>query len=148
MSLDQNKDVTHRFIDEWLNRQNQQSLEELTTPDYALYYPGQPGSLDRSQAPSLLTQFHAAFPDFFIRIDGMVAEGDWVAVMCTATGTNSGPYMGMQPTGKAIGVSIATFYRLRDGKIVEDRPVIDTMGMWQQLGVAPQMAAAEPALVP
>lgn len=146
MSIAQNKDIVHRFVDEVVNGRNQQSLNELTAPDYALHFPGLPRPVDRSHQLDVVAQLHAAFPDLFVAIDTIIAEGDWVALMITVTGTNRGPYQGLPPTGKPVNVPGSAFYRLRDGKIIEDRPLFDQMAILQQLGALPPVAVAEPAL--
>lgn len=144
MSPEQNKDVAHRFVDEVINGQAPQSMEDLTTRDYALYFPGRPGALDRSQAHEVVSQLHTAFPDFRVTIDTIIAEGDWVAMMFTLTGTNLGHFQGHEPTAKRVRVPGQVFYYLRDGRIVEDRPVFDQMTMLQQMGLAKGMG--QPAM--
>jgi len=142
MTPEDNKNIVGRFIDQVINGQSEQALEHLTTRDYVLYFPGVPGALDRSQSHSIVTQLHNAFPDFRVAVQAMVADNDWVAV--TVTGTNKGPYMGMQPTGKRVRVPGAVFYHLRDGKIVEDRPVYDQLTLLRQMGLA--TGTAEPVI--
>jgi steroid delta-isomerase-like uncharacterized protein len=144
MTTEQNKDIAHRFIDEVINGQSQQALEELTTRDYALYFPGMAGGLDRSQSQVVVSQLHTAFPDFRVTIEAIIAEQDWVAMMFSITGTNSGHFMGMEPTGKRVRVPGQVFYHVRDGRISEDRPVFDQLTMLQQLGLTPRMA--QPAM--
>jgi predicted ester cyclase len=144
MSIEENKEVTRRFVDEVINGQDQKALEELTTRDYALYFPGLAGALDRSQSREIVSQLHTAFPDLRITAETAIADGDWVAMMFTVTGTNDGPFQGIQPTGKRIRVPGSVFYQLRDGMIVEDHPVFDRMTMFEQMGIAVQVG--EPAL--
>jgi predicted ester cyclase len=51
-----------------------------------------------------ISEFYSAFPDLHFTINGMVAEGDKVAVRLTGTGTNKGAFMGSPPTNKKITV--------------------------------------------
>jgi predicted ester cyclase len=69
-----------------------------------------------------------------------VAEGDQVVLRYTATGTYTGSIMGSKPTGKAISIRGLTYYRLSDGKIVEDDP-ISNQDIMQLLGVKLPVAA-------
>jgi predicted ester cyclase len=75
-----------------------------------------------------------AVPDFQFSIENLVAEGDQVVARFTMTGTNTGSVMGSKPTGKAFSVRGMTYYRLANGKIVEDDPITN-QDMIQLLGI-------------
>jgi len=82
-----------------------------------------------------------AFPDLVWTVEDMVSDGDTVAVRYTMRGTHQGPFAGVSPTGRAVVAQSMAFYRLVDGKIVEERAQLDMLGVLQQLGAA---AGAEP----
>lgn len=85
----------------------------------------------------LVTTYRTAFPDIHLTIDDWVVEGDKVAGRWTARGTNTGPLMGMPPTGKSAtvtGISILTF---ANDQVTAQHTNWDAMGMLQQLGVIP-----------
>lgn len=84
----------------------------------------------------------AAFPEYEMHIEKLIAENDVVSVIGRAGGTHKGVFMGMPPTGKSWDVPIHITYRVRDGKIVEHWMVIDTMAFMQQLGLVPNPAKA------
>jgi steroid delta-isomerase-like uncharacterized protein len=67
----------------------------------------------------------------------MVADGDTVAVRYTMTGTHRGDFAGVPPTGKAVVAQSMAFYRLADGKIVEERAQLDMLSVLEQLGAVP-----------
>jgi predicted ester cyclase len=86
------------------------------------------------------------FPDWRDEILEMVAEGDVVVVRLRASGThkgvskraiNGGMLVGVPPTGKRFEIEFIRWYRIRDGKIVEQYIVRDDIGMMRQLGVVP-----------
>jgi predicted ester cyclase len=63
-------------------------------------------------------------------------NGDTVAVYYRATGTHSGEFMGIAPTGKRFDVRGADIVRFgNDGLAHEHWGVFDAFGMMQQLGV-------------
>jgi len=67
-----------------------------------------------------VSEFRSAFPDFRIRIDDQIAEGDKVMVHATIRGTHQREFRGMAPTGKQIeqrGFSVFRFSP--EGKVVE-----------------------------
>lgn len=79
----------------------------------------------------------AAFPDFKMVPQHMIAEGDMVATYVTASGTQQGEFAGVPPTNKSASVGVADFMRVKDGKVVEHWGITDMMSMLQQLGVIP-----------
>ena len=79
----------------------------------------------------------AAFPNYELRIEQMIAEDDLVAVIGRASGTHQGPFMRMPPTGKSWDVPLHITYRVKDGKIIEHWLVLDTAAFMQQLGMIP-----------
>ena len=74
-----------------------------------------------------------SFPDWEEHVDEIIEEGDRVAVRFTATGTQRGPFVGIAPTGRKVTVKEASFYRVMDGKIVEQWGMPDVNGMLTQL---------------
>ncbi|HET9906857.1 MAG TPA: ester cyclase [Anaerolineales bacterium] len=82
----------------------------------------------------------AAFPEYEMHIEKLIAEDDLVSVIGRAGGTHKGPFMGMPPTGKSWDVPIHITYRIQGGKIVEHWMVIDTAAFMQQLGMIPSAA--------
>ena len=92
-----------------------------------------------------VAQYLAAFSHTQSVVEDQVAEGDRVVVRLTFTGTHTGPWMGIPPTGKPVTVKGMALYRLQDGKIVEQWTIGDTLGLLQQLGaVAWPMHSGEP----
>ena len=138
MSTEQNKAVVRRFVEEVLNKGNLALTGELFASDYTNYGFGPP--FGREGFAAVIGQFHSAFPDLRITIENMIAEGDRVVIRGTARGTHRGEFNGIPPTGKQITVPLMTEYRLTNGKIVEDRPLIDMSGLLQQIGAVPALA--------
>jgi predicted ester cyclase len=76
--------------------------------------------------------FVTAFPDLKLVNDKVIVKGDYVTVISTGTGTNTGPLMGMAPTGKWAKVGASDVWLVRDGKLAEAWHVEQMM---MQLGV-------------
>ena len=81
----------------------------------------------------------AAFPNYELIAEDMIAEGDKVVVRSTFRGTHKGDLMGIAPTGKQVTMPLILIYRIADDKIVEHWMQTDALGMMQQLGVIPPM---------
>ena len=75
-----------------------------------------------------------AFPDFTVSDDDVVAEGDTVAARCTVSGTHTGAFLGMAPSGRSFETQEVMIARFRGGRIVELRSLVDELSQRQQLG--------------
>jgi SnoaL-like polyketide cyclase len=64
-------------------------------------------------------------------------EGDYVATRWFVRGRHQGELMGTSPSGREIAFSGVTISRCRDGKIVEEWEICDTLGLLQQIGALP-----------
>jgi predicted SnoaL-like aldol condensation-catalyzing enzyme len=110
MSTDENKAVVRRFITEVLVGGNVDVADEVLAPNYVNRAMG----TDRADFKA----FIAGSPVFSERrfdIDDLVAEGDAVVARFSFEITD--------PAGKKISARGLTYYRLADGKIVEDDPI-------------------------
>lgn len=138
MSLEENKVIVRRFFEELLSAGNLAVADELLAPTYVNYFPGLPEPVRGPEAfKHLVATYRAAFPDMHVVVDDLIAEGDTVAVRFTVRGTHQGEFQGLAPTGKSVTMPGQVFYHFVDGKIAEDRPVLDQLGLMQQLGVIP-----------
>ena len=139
MSTETNRANFRAVPIEIFNKGNLAMADEYFAPDYiehVILPPGFPTGIPGLKA--FVTMMRAAFPDFQYTLDGdAIAEGDMFAGRLTATGTNTGSFMGMPPTGKRATWTEIHFARMVDGKMVEHWANIDQLGMLQQLGVIP-----------
>ena len=72
---------------------------------------------------------HAAFPDFKITPDKVLAaEDDHVVIMFTVTGTHREDYKGTPATGKLMTFRGATMARIENGRIVDEFAVVEKLG--------------------
>jgi steroid delta-isomerase-like uncharacterized protein len=131
----QNKAVITRFYEEVWSRGNTDVALELFTDDYVRHdlrpSQAQPGGAGQAKVAS---DFRRAFPDLAFVVDLMVAEGDLVAARWTATGTHSGPWGDVAPSGNEVTFCGVNFFRMTDGKIVEIWNHRDDLGLMQQTG--------------
>jgi steroid delta-isomerase-like uncharacterized protein len=79
----------------------------------------------------------AAFPDVQGTIESRVVEGNRAVGEIVWRGANTGPLMGMPPTGKAIEIRAVMAVTEGGGRIVFMRHYLDIAGMMNQLGMAP-----------
>ena len=132
MSLDDNKALVRRFIDEIFVQGRPEAVDELLADDFVAHtWPSTGDPKDDLKAAIARAQGPRG-PAF--TIEDMIAEGDRVAVRLTAAATQVGEFMGMPPSGKRYEIGEIHIFRLRDGKVVEHWHQFDQMGMMKQLG--------------
>ena len=111
MATDQNKDVVRRFIKEVLSGGQLDRVDELLAPSYV----NRAFGVDLPAFKGMLPGLVAALPERRFDIEELIAEGDAVVARYTSEMRDR--------NGKTISVRGLTYYRLTDGKIVEDDPV-------------------------
>ena len=141
MSLDANKQLIQRLMDEGHNRQDADAAAAFYTDDASNHL----RSVGRAGMKAMFETLYTVFPDFHYHIDESTAEGDRVVCKVTMTGTHRGQprvreaFSGMltdvAPTGKSVRVLQFHSFHIRDGKIAAHAAVRDDMGMVQQLGL-------------
>ncbi|MEJ2558224.1 MAG: ester cyclase [Anaerolineae bacterium] len=80
MSVEGNKTIVRRYLDEAGNKGNLGIIDELMAPDYARYTTGPVGALNRESQKQRIAGFRAAFPDIHVTIEDIVSEADKVTV--------------------------------------------------------------------
>jgi steroid delta-isomerase-like uncharacterized protein len=132
---ERNKAVIRRFVEEVQNQKNWAAYDELNADDFVNLSapPGVPS--DKAGGRMFLGAFISAFPDSYVTIEDMIAEGDRVVTKKTFHGTHTGDLNGIPPTGNRVSIQYVDIMRLRDGRIVEHWLSMDQLSFMQQLGV-------------
>ena len=136
MSLQENKAVVRRFVEEVQCRHNLAALDELFSPDF-VDHSGPPDLQGLEGARQFFSMMFASFPDMHFTIRQQIAEGDKVLTYKTFHGTHGGPFMGIPATGKAVTIDVMDILTVTGGKITEHWTVSDMLGMLQQIGAVP-----------
>lgn len=131
MSLEENKAIIRSWY-EALNKRNLALAYELIAPNYFNHTLQLQGLKDFKQFMTMLIK---GFPDFHTTAEDMIAEGDKVWTLFTDTGTHTGEYLGIVPTGKKITIRGVDISRIVDGKVTEEWQVTDSLDLLKQLGV-------------
>lgn len=132
MSVEQNKSIIHRYIEEVYNKNNPSVLDEVCAPNYARYLAaGAP--LNLAQQKQRLAGMRAAFPDIRLDIVRLIAESDFVTMQVVVRGTHHGVFMGIEPASREIAVPAIDIVRLENGKMVEHWGGMDSGVLMQQL---------------
>ena len=81
--------------------------------------------------------FRAAFTDKVCTDEARIVQGEWMAAFGAQVGTHSGEFMGIAPTGKRVEIRYMDFWKVKDGKIVDNWVMVDFPHVMRQLGVDP-----------
>ncbi|HEV7810012.1 MAG TPA: ester cyclase [Candidatus Limnocylindrales bacterium] len=143
MSIEENKAIVRRFVDEIFVQGRAGTVDELLDDSFVGHtWPSTGNPKADLKAAIERTSKGLADPEF--TIEDLVAEGDRVAVRLTSAATQVGDFMGMPGSGKRYSIEEIHVFRLRDGKVVEHWHQFDQMGMMQQLGAMPAPTSRPP----
>jgi steroid delta-isomerase-like uncharacterized protein len=141
MATEHVKEIARRIVEDVWNARDAGAVDQLYAPDFH-NRDARPGmSSDRDGIKQTVSATAAAFPDFRLALEDAIADGDVVVTRWTFTGTHTGSFWGIPPTGREVRFTGVTINRLRDGRCVEEWTNSDSLGMLQQLGVIPSPSA-------
>ena len=95
--------------------------------------------------PSVATEWQTnmgdfSFTDRTFNVDEMVSEGSKVAILWTITGTHTGEFSGLPPTGKTTSNTGSAFFTFDEGKIADLVVHYDADSLHEQLGATVKLA--------
>ncbi len=136
---DKNKATARRIPLEMISQGKLDLVGEIFSEDIVNHTPP-PGipAKGHEAVTELFKMLRAAFPDINLTLDHEIAEGSYVVLHATVTGTHKGNFMGHAATDKKATWKEIHVLKFEDGKAVEHWGVVDRMGLMMQLGVMPQ----------
>ena len=132
MSVEDNKAIVRRFVEEIFVRGNAGAVDELVAEDFVPHTWPYSGD-GRADLKAAIERVHAGLADVRFTIQDLVAEGDRVAVRLSSGARQVGDFMRMPASGRSYEIEEIHLFRLRDGQVVEHWHQMDTMGLMQQL---------------
>jgi predicted ester cyclase len=127
-----NREVLERAIASW-NRGDLAQYLRLYSDGVVLH-----GYADVEPGLANVRRFYeawwAAFPASQLILEDAVVGGDRVACRVRITGTHSGPFQGIPPSGCPVSVSAFTILRFSRGVCVERWSLVDSLGLLTQIG--------------
>lgn len=79
--------------------------------------------------------FQAAFSDKVYIDEARLYMGEWAAAFGRQEAVHSGLFMGVEPTGKRVTIRYMDFWKVIDGKIVDNYVMVDFPHVLAQLVV-------------
>ena len=81
--------------------------------------------------------FQRAFSDKVCIDEARLVEGEWMAAFGRQEAIHSGEFMGIAPTGKRVEIRYMDFWKVSNGKIVDNWVMVDFPHVMRQLGRDP-----------
>lgn len=135
-TTDENKALVRRFIDEIFLKGSPEAVDELLADDFVPHNWGKTGAGKQAMTDAI-KRASAGLSDTRMTIEDVIAEGDRVAVRLTSHAVQTGPFMGLPPSGKPYTIEEIHIFRIEAGKVAEHWHQGDFMGMMTQLGAMP-----------
>ena len=124
-TAEQGKALLRRLIQEVINQGRLEVTDELFSPQLA------------AAARQGFTAFRAAFSDWHMELVDLIAEDDKVVGRFHCSGTHTGPWLDIAPTGRRFEqVDEVAILRVQDGRFVDYWALEDTAGRLRQLGIS------------
>jgi len=135
MSTEEHKAIVRRFYEEVWNGGDVEVAREILADDYIRHdlRPTKAAAGGVGMA-SIARAFREAFPDLQMEVEVLLAEDDFVAARWTSTGTFTGTWGDVVPTGKRATFSGVNIFRFAGGLVVELWNHRDDLGLMQQVG--------------
>jgi predicted ester cyclase len=123
MSVEANKALLRRLVDEAINRRRLEVVDELADGELA------------AAAKRWMGPFRASFPDFEMEIVELIADEHRVVGHFRCSGTHLGEWNGIAATGRRFeNVDEIYIFRVAGGKLAGFTAVEDNLSRLRQLG--------------
>ena len=136
-SVDENKEVFLKFLEEVIHNKNTQAIYDLVSPNHISHNAGGGYQEGVDKYKNSIEMVSKAFPDIHYVVEKMIAEGDTVCTCLRATATHKGEFMGVAPTGNQCSWGEVAISRFENGKIVEEWQYVTRPGLLEQIGITP-----------
>jgi predicted ester cyclase len=135
-AAERNRAAALAWIDAFNARDDAGEAAARTT-DYIAHTPDSIGTaaLDSDAWVEFLGVFLEGFPDLHLDVLGVAADDGTTAQRILFTGTHTGSFRGLPPTGREVRFSGIEINRMVDGKVAEHWFQLDSVTLFAQLGL-------------
>ncbi|MGH7885469.1 MAG: ester cyclase [Thermodesulfobacteriota bacterium] len=132
MSLEENKNLAKKYIEELQNAKNIEIIYEILSENCIIHIGEK--YFDREKYKSQVESNYKMFPDMHTDITDQIAEGGRVSTQWKSRFTHSQKIMNYEPTLEEVQIAGSSIYRIVGSKIVEIWIYTDRLDMMKQLG--------------
>lgn len=129
----QNKQLLADFAAAIFVKKDFAQLPQFMQQEYIQHNPLVPKGSSGFQ--QFFADWFKAVPDWNYQVEKLVAEADTVWAYGVYSGTQQGDWLGIPATGKHYSIHAVDIFRIENGKLAEHWDVLDTYGLFKQLGV-------------
>jgi len=140
MSVEENKAIVSRLIEEFFNEKKLGVADEICAPDCAIHDPRCPeGMCGPELVKALGAMYRTGFPDLQYEVEDVIGEGDEVVVRWKAHCTHQGELqmsetLTLPPTGRELDIAGISICRVVDGRITDIWQQADMLDVYLQVG--------------
>jgi steroid delta-isomerase-like uncharacterized protein len=136
ITAEDNRTAARGWIDAF-NARDDDAEAASRTADYIAHAPDsiQTEMLHSEAWTEFLGVFLEGFPDLQLEVQDAVADEAMTAQRILFTGTHTGPFRGLPPTGRKVRFSGIEINRMTDGKVAEHWFQLDSVTLFEQLGL-------------
>jgi steroid delta-isomerase-like uncharacterized protein len=136
---EENKAKARRLLEEGFSQGDVGVVDEVLASDFVCYDPNSESGVVRGAdtIKGEIEYFRNALSDLTYTIEDQIAEGDKVVTRYTVSGTHQGELFGVPATGEQVRMTGIAIDRFEEGKMVEEWPEYDLLGVMRQLGAVP-----------
>ena len=118
-----NRELVHRWFEEVWNKQREEAIDEMFSPDGKAYgFPGPDSVLiGPEKFKAIHRYFLGAFPDMRITVREVICEDDHVAVTWVANMTHLGDSLGFAPTFQKVSLEGCSVLTVRNGQLQDGK---------------------------
>ncbi|QDK39400.1 ester cyclase [Bdellovibrio sp. NC01] len=130
-----NKKLIENLYQAW-NQDDPKKFDDLISEWYTIF--SDPGdgwegkTLDKDTYKTRVQFSRKAFPDLKFSVSQLIEEGDRVAVVWSAEGTQLGDLPGIPATKKKLTFAGQTVYQIKNGKVSGHWQTMDRLGLFMQ----------------
>ena len=130
------REVGEAWFDLIWNQRNVALIPELMAEDAVGHLEGGLKVVGPAGFESFMQDFLKAVPDLKLEVRNMLSDGDDVCIHWRASGNHTGHGMGLNPSDSKVEFQGVTWFRVKDGKLVEG------WDFWNRDGLIQTMSGA------
>ena len=136
--IESNKALVHRFVTAG-NELDFSALDSIVAPDVVRHSQSTPGVVITNllDFKAFLERDATMMEGARVDLEILVAEGDRVAIYGNFSGTHTGSFGPIEPTGRTVSLNVHAMFRIEDDRIVEIWILWDNVALLTQLGHSP-----------
>ena len=132
---DRNQAVLLAFLDQGWNKKDLGAIDTCFSDRIVRKVNGVNLASSKNELSANMQVYFTGFPDLRLELDNMISEGNEIYMSWTITGSNTGVFGELPPTGKKIKISGITRMDFdEEGKIEVEEVYYNELSLLQQMG--------------